>query len=59
MPERVAIIGGLLILSFWTSACFWMELWLATAVSIALLVLIAYHLFAASPPRPHEGHVET
>ncbi|MBV9865131.1 MAG: carotenoid biosynthesis protein [Abitibacteriaceae bacterium] len=49
LPPVALMSSSFLILSFWTSVCFWMELWLPTAVGTALLGTISCYLFSSQP----------
>ena len=45
VPPAALIGSSLLILSFWTSVCFWMNLWLPAAMGLVLFVVAARVFF--------------
>lgn len=51
-PPASLLGSGFLILSFWTSVCFWMTLWLPTLIGVALLAVIGFYLLGSRTPTP-------
>ena len=52
LPPASLLGSGFLILSFWTSVCFWMTLWLPTFIGAALIAVIGFYLLGSQTPRP-------
>jgi putative membrane protein len=49
LPPPNLLSSGFLILNFWTSVGFWMELWLPAALGLSLLCLIGFYFFQFEP----------
>ncbi|HVF10733.1 MAG TPA: bisanhydrobacterioruberin hydratase CruF [Abditibacteriaceae bacterium] len=49
LPPLNLLSSGFLILCFWTSVCFWMELWIPAALGLALLIVISLYFFQFEP----------